>query len=123
MFCKIVGGESPCHKVYEDEEFLGFLDITPKSPAHVLVIPKDHYETLLEVPENVVGELFKRVRTLMLRIKTVYNAAGFNVQQNNGRVAGQIVPHVHVHIIPRFVEHLDLKINDFERIARDLMIR
>lgn len=101
IFCKIALGEIPATKIYEDEEFLAFLDIKPVQPGHTLVIPKKHYDNLLTTPREVVGRLYQVVHKLAPAVVTGAAAAGFNLGLNNGSVAGQIVYHTHVHIIPR----------------------
>ncbi len=102
IFCKIVAGEIPTNKVYEDENSLAFLDVNPRNPGHTLVIPKKHYETILNVPDNEIGELFKVVKKVAAGVKKATNADGISISQSNFRAAGQVVPHVHFHVIPRF---------------------
>ena len=102
IFCKIVQGDIPATKVYEDDDFFGFLDIAPINKGHVLIIPKEHYETYLEMPEELsskFGEVLHKVT------KAVYDAVepeGYNIFTNNYKIAGQEVPHLHFHILPRF---------------------
>ena len=103
LFCKIISGEIPSKKVYEDEHVFAFLDINPRNPGHTLVIPKKHYVTLLEMPEKEVGKLFEGVRFVADAVKKGSNADGLSVVQSNGKAAGQVVTHVHVHLIPRFM--------------------
>lgn len=102
IFCKILRGEIPARKVFENKKVLAFLDINPVNPGHTLVIPKKHYLLLTEIPDEELSELIKTVRNLSSIIFKVTNAEGITVTQNNGKSAGQIVPHVHFHIIPRF---------------------
>ena len=101
IFCKIVKGEIESKKVYEDDNFFGILDNNPISEGHTLIIPKKHFETILDLPTELYSECFdmlkKSGKTLMEQIQ----ADGFNVINNNFSVAGQIVPHLHFHIIPR----------------------
>ena len=101
IFCKIVAGDIPSHKVYEDDSVLAFLDIAPVNPGHTLVIPKKHFANLEEVPETELAELIAVVKKVGRAVKRGLNAAGYNVQVNNDPVAGQIIPHLHFHIIPR----------------------
>ena len=101
IFCKIVSGEIPADKIYEDESLLAFLDIAPVNPGHVLVIPKKHYENIEETPEEVLCWLIKKVKEVGLAVKNGLGVSGYNIVQNNGSVAGQVVPHLHFHIIPR----------------------
>lgn len=101
IFCKIVAGEIPCHKLYEDDHVLSFLDIGPLSEGHTLVIPKGHWQTLDEVPAEVVKACAAASQTVAEAVTASVDCAGWNLLQNNGPVAGQAVPHVHFHIIPR----------------------
>jgi histidine triad (HIT) family protein len=101
VFCAIAAGEIPSFKVYEDEEFLAYLDINPFSEGHILVIPKEHYENLLDVDEEVLKKLIVRVKKIARRATTALDADGFNILQNNGEAAGQTVKHIHFHIVPR----------------------
>ena len=99
IFCKIVQGEIPSHKVYEDEQFLAFLDVYPHAKGHTVVVPKEHNPTFLDL-ENV--NLFQAVKETMKILKEKLNCDGFNVGWNDGEVAGQVVPHLHLHIFPRY---------------------
>ncbi len=102
IFCKIVAGEIPCHRVYEDEATLAFLDIGPITQGHVLVIPKNHVATLDAMTAEdaaAVGRTLVRVAGALLRAS---GAKGYNLLQNNGAVAGQVVEHVHFHLIPAY---------------------
>ena len=101
IFCKIVKGEIPCTKVYETSEVLAFLDIGPVNKGHTLVIPKHHYETLLDMPDDLLCAVSKVVKEVSKAIKEGMGVPGFNVLQSNFKVSGQLVPHYHVHIIPR----------------------
>ncbi|RLJ08867.1 MAG: HIT family protein [Candidatus Aenigmatarchaeota archaeon] len=103
VFCKIVAGQIPAKKVYEDSTVLAFLDINPRNPGHTLVVPKKHYETLMQMPEKEAGELFERVKKLAQAALKAVSADGVSISQSNGRAAGQIIPHVHFHVIPRFL--------------------
>ncbi|MFA7662300.1 MAG: HIT family protein [Patescibacteria group bacterium] len=102
IFCKIVSGEIPSYKVYEDDDILAFLDIIPVNPGHTLVIPKKHYETILDTPDDVLKNILVVSKRIAQKIMEVTGAEGFNFNQNNFSVSGQVVPHVHFHIIPRF---------------------
>ena len=101
IFCKIVAGQIPCHKVFEDDRVLVFLDIGPLSRGHTLIIPKGHYATLDLVPEDVAaacGALLPRVGKAACAAS---GATAWNVLQNNGKLAHQEVGHVHFHVIPK----------------------
>ncbi|MCK5285718.1 MAG: HIT family protein [Candidatus Pacebacteria bacterium] len=102
LFCKIVAEEIPSHKIYEDEKFLAFLDISPINKGHTLVIPKKHSKNILEMEDNVFGELMVLVKKLAKHIKEKLEADGMNIIINNETAAGQIIFHTHIHIIPRF---------------------
>ncbi len=101
IFCKIVNGDLPSSKIYEDKRYLAFLDINPINKGHVLVIPKDHYDTLLNTPVDLAKDLLALIKTLAPAVMEASGASGFNLVVNNGKVAGQLVDHVHFHIIPR----------------------
>lgn len=103
VFCKIVKGEIPIHhKIYEDENCLGFLDITPINPGHVLLIPKEHHENLYEMPDDLLSKMAPIIKKLAVAVKGAVNAEGINIGMNNERPAGQLVFHAHFHIMPRF---------------------
>ncbi len=101
IFCKIVAGEVPCLKIYEDEHVLSFLDIGPLSDGHTLVIPKAHFVTLDEMPPETVERTTRVLPGLARAVQKATGAEGYNILQNNGKVSGQAVMHVHFHIIPR----------------------
>ena len=101
IFCKIVKGDLPSTKVYEDKRFLAFLDLNPINKGHVLVIPKDHHNTFLNTPVDLSKDVLALVKTLAPAVMTASGANGFNLLVNNGKTAGQLVDHVHFHIIPR----------------------
>ncbi|WP_231186144.1 HIT family protein [Haladaptatus sp. DYF46] len=102
IFCQIVAGEIPSKTVYEDESVLAFLDVNPLAPGHTLVISKDHHETLGDVPKDTANDLFSVLHDLTPAVEAAVDADASNVAFNNGEAAGQEVPHVHGHIIPRF---------------------
>jgi len=102
LFCGIVAGKVPSKKVYEDGHSLAFLDINPRNPGHTLVIPKKHYTTLLDMPEKDAGVLFESVRKVSGMVKSATSSHGLSIVQSNGQAAGQVVQHVHFHVIPRF---------------------
>jgi len=104
VFCKIVAGEIPCTKVFEDGLCLAFMDIGPISPGHTLLIPKAHYETIHQMPADEAAHLARHIPSLAAAVQKAVRAEGINVLQNNGRCSGQEVFHVHVHLIPRWPE-------------------
>jgi histidine triad (HIT) family protein len=101
IFCKIIAGEIPCDKVYEDDDVLAFLDINPTKPGHTLVVPKKHFLDLLDVDIETLKKIMAAAQKIGAAIKRGLNCGAFNIIQNNGAAAGQIVPHLHFHIIPR----------------------
>lgn len=101
IFCKIVRGEIPCSKVYEDEYVLAFLDLNPAAPGHTLVVPKKHADTLLDLKPGTGDALMQAMRKVGAAQRKVTGADGFNCVQNNFPAAGQEVMHVHWHVIPR----------------------
>ena len=102
VFCKIVRGEIPSSKLYEDDSVLVFLDIAPVNKGHALVIPKKHYESIYSVPEEELEWIAVVTKRVALAVKKATGADGVNVLQANERAAGQEVMHFHVHVIPRF---------------------
>ncbi len=111
VFCKIIKGEIPSYKVYEDESVYAFLDINPVNFGHTLVIPKKHYENMEEIDKKILCDLIKVVKKIGGAIKKGLKVEGYNINLNNGSVAGQVVPHFHFHIIPR-LENDGLKLWD-----------
>lgn len=105
IFCKIVNGELPSAKVYENDEILAFLDISQITKGHTLVIPKVHKEDLFEMDEEIAGKLFSAVPSIAQAIKDEFGAKGMNLLNNNGASAGQEVFHYHMHLIPRYDEN------------------
>jgi histidine triad (HIT) family protein len=101
IFTRIVKGEIPCHRVFENERVLAFLDVNPLSEGHTLVIPKRQTERLEDLPPEDAAEIARHLGPIATRVCAATGAEGYNVLQNNGRVSGQEVPHVHFHIIPR----------------------
>jgi len=101
-FCRIVAGELPAEVVYEDEHVLAFLDIYPMNPGHTLVVPKSHVERLSDLPDELCGPLFAAARKVAVAAISALGASGANVGLNDGRAAGQAIPHLHIHVVPRF---------------------
>jgi histidine triad (HIT) family protein len=101
IFCKILKGELESKPVYDDDNFIGILDINPISEGHTLIIPKKHYETILDMPSSLGSELLDAIKKVGLKLIEEGKAEGFNVVQSNNKVAQQEVPHLHFHIIPR----------------------
>ena len=101
IFCKIIKGEIGAHKVYEDKDTLAFLDINPVNIGHVLVIPKGHYANIFEIPEKDLLDVVRTVKKVSHAVKKGLKADGINITMNNEPAAGQVVFHLHIHIIPR----------------------
>jgi histidine triad (HIT) family protein len=102
LFCKIITGEIPSQKIFEDGKTFAFLDIHPINRGHALVVPKSHHDNMLETPEDTFTQVMRTAQFLAPKIKKALNADGINIGINNGRAAGQLIFHLHVHIIPRF---------------------
>jgi histidine triad (HIT) family protein len=101
LFCKIIDKSIPSKVLFENDKNLAFLDIFPVSKGHTIVIPKNHYKNLEEIPNNELSELFEIVKKVSILIHEKLKVDGYNILQNNFRAAGQVVNHFHVHIIPR----------------------
>jgi histidine triad (HIT) family protein len=101
IFAKILRGELPCHKVYEDDKVLAFLDIMPRAPGHTLVLPKTAARNLLDVGEDDLAAVAKAAQKIAKAAMTVFGADGITLQQFNEGAGGQVVFHLHVHVIPR----------------------
>jgi histidine triad (HIT) family protein len=99
-FCKIVRKEAPASSVYEDDKVIAFLSIQPINIGHTLVVTKKHYENIYEIPEEEVAHLYKIVKKVAYAVKNAVPAEGIRIVQNNGEAAGQVIFHLHVHIIP-----------------------
>ena len=102
IICKIINNEIPGYKVYEDDTKLAFLDIMPRSKGHTVAVLKRHAPTIEELSEEEVKDLFAVVKKVADKIKSALKPDGFSIGWNNGSAAGQVVPHLHVHIIPRW---------------------
>ena len=124
IFCKILAGEIPAAKVYEDEQVLAFLDISQVTPGHTLVVPKEHYRNLLEMDSTSSSQLFAKIPVISQKVMKVTQAEGMNIIANCEKVAGQTVFHTHVHLVPRYGAEDDLKIDfvahepDFDKLAQ-----
>lgn len=102
IFCKIANGEIPSNTVYEDDEFRVILDLGPATEGHALVLPKEHFSNLYELPEDWCSRAFTLAKKVAGQITEKLGCDGFNIVQNNGEAAGQTVPHFHIHLIPRY---------------------
>ena len=102
IFCKIAAGEIPSNTIYEDDSFRVILDLGPATKGHALVLPKNHYADLFEIPEEVLADAAKVAKKVAGTMKEKLSCDGLNLVQNNGETAGQTVMHFHLHIIPRY---------------------
>ncbi|MGI6714019.1 MAG: HIT family protein [Bacilli bacterium] len=117
IFCKIAKGEVPCHKVYEDQAVMAFLDLSQVTPGHTLVIPKAHHETFLSVPKSLMHHVFDVAQRVgQIQISELL-ARGVNILTNCYPVAGQSIPHFHVHVIPRYAPGDGLRITMIDSSA------
>ncbi|WP_108671907.1 HIT family protein [Peribacillus acanthi] len=105
IFCKIVAGEIPAAKVFENEHVMAFLDISQVTKGHTLVIPKVHKENVFELTPEIAKQIFEVVPQIANAIKTEFQPIGLNLLNNNGEKAGQSVFHYHMHILPRYGDH------------------
>lgn len=102
IFTQIIEGEIPARLVYEDDTTVAFLDANPLAPGHTLVIPRDEFERLDDVPDDVAADLYETIHRMVPAVEDAVDADATTVAFNNGEAAGQEVPHVHCHIVPRF---------------------
>jgi histidine triad (HIT) family protein len=122
VFARILRGEIPCHKVYEDEATLAFMDIMPRGEGHTLVIPKAPARNILDADPQALADVIKTVQKVARAVKQAFSADGVTIQQFNEAAGGQVVFHLHVHVIPRF-EGVAMKppgtMGDPEALARN----
>lgn len=102
IFCKIANGEIPSATLYEDDDFRVILDLSPAAKGHALVLPKEHYANVFELPEDLAARAFAVAKKVAGKLYKGLGAVGFNIVQNNGERAGQTVFHFHIHLIPRY---------------------
>jgi histidine triad (HIT) family protein len=104
VFCKIINGDLPACRVYEDDSFLAILDIMPVNYGHTLVIPKEHFKHILDMPDDYTESIYKVVKKISHAIKEALQCDGLNIIQNVEKAGGQEVYHSHLHIIPRYLD-------------------
>ncbi len=104
IFCKIAAGEIPSKTLYEDEQFRVILDLGPATRGHALILPKNHAADLYELPDETAAAAMKLAKKMALLLRERLGCDGLNLVQNNGEIAGQTVPHFHLHLIPRYRE-------------------
>jgi histidine triad (HIT) family protein len=131
IFCKIVNGGIPSYKIYEDDRVFVFLDIKPLSRGHALVLPKEHFENIFDVPKELYSYMFEVAKNISVNIKEKYKPEGIFINQNNGEMAGQSIHHIHVHVKPIYNEsqkhreedkRMQLSNEEMEQICDDLKI-
>ena len=104
IFCKIANGEIPSTTVYEDDDFRVILDLSPASKGHALILPKEHYANLYELPDEAASKVLIVAKNVVAKMTKALGCDGYNLVQNNGEAAGQTVFHFHMHLIPRYKE-------------------
>ena len=102
LFCKIITGQIQAYKIYEDDNAVAILDVHPRAPGHTMVLSKTHAENILDLPNSDVGPVFTAVKKVAKKLKDVLNCDGLTIGINHGRVSGQLVDHLHIHVIPRW---------------------
>lgn len=102
IFCKLANGVFPTNSIYEDENFKVILDMGPATKGHALILPKEHYANIYEMPEDLIQKAFVLAKKMAVHMTEKLSCDGFNIVQNNGEVAGQTVFHFHIHLIPRY---------------------
>ncbi|MDO5573904.1 MAG: HIT family protein [bacterium] len=102
IFCKLANGEIPTNTIYEDADFRVILDAAPATKGHALILPKEHYANLFELPEDLAEKAIVLAKKMAVNMKDKLDCDGVNIVQNNGETAGQTVFHFHIHIIPRY---------------------
>lgn len=102
IFCKIANGEIPSKTLYEDEQFRVILDLGPATKGHALILPKEHFANLYELPDETAAGVMKLAKKMAVQMSQKLKSDGFNLVQNNGEIAGQTVFHFHLHLIPRY---------------------
>ena len=102
IFCKIIKKEIPSKLIYEDDDFLAILDVSPATKGHVLILPKEHAATLLELSDDKLSKILVLAKKIISAMKKVHGFNDYNIIQNNGELAGQTVGHFHLHLIPRY---------------------
>jgi histidine triad (HIT) family protein len=119
IFCKIIKKQVPASVLLETEDTLAFLDIRPLNMGHTLIIPKNHYAEIFDIPENELCQVYKIAKQMAVAVKKATMADGITVIQQNGRAAGQDIFHLHVHVVPRFQGENLPKFSDLNIIERE----
>ena len=119
IFCRIVRKQAPASIIYEDETVMAFLDIRPLNLGHSIVVPKDHYIDIFDIPEKELCNVHEISKLISSAIKKATNADGISIIQQNGKSAGQDIFHLHVHVVPRFEGQKMPSFSDLKLIERD----
>lgn len=120
IFCKIINGEIPCSKVYEDDKILAFLDISQTTMGHTLVVTKEHFDNFLFVPKDLLSQAISVAQKIAQAEVTGLNAKGVNILINTNEVAGQTIMHFHIHVIPRYSKEDSLTLEFVPRAIEKL---
>ena len=120
IFCKIINGEIPSFKIFENDDVYSFADINPISKGHTLIIPKAHYENIWEIPENNLLAIHSASKKIAAAISDVLQPAGIACLQLNGRAVNQVVMHYHLHLIPRMADGPELGMTAWELVSGDM---
>ena len=115
LFCKIISGDIPCMKIYEDEVCISFLDINPDSDGHCLIVPKNHYKDINDIPSDVHNHIYNVSKKIMKLLEDKLSCDGFSLIQNNGSI--QEVKHYHLHVKPHYK---DVKSHEFKKIKENI---
>jgi histidine triad (HIT) family protein len=119
IFCKIVQKQAPSSIIYEDDKVMAFLDIMPVNEGHTLVISKDHYIDIYDIPQELLGQVHMLTKTVALAVKQAVKADGISIIQQNGKAAGQDIFHLHVHIIPRYVGQKMMPFHELKTVENE----
>lgn len=117
IFCKIINGEIPCMKIYEDDLVLAYLDIAPDSDGHTLIIPKKHYKDIFDIPSEALLHIYNVSKVLMKRLEEKLGCDGFSLLQNNGSI--QEVKHYHLHIKPYYKDKKSIELIKHKELIKD----
>ena len=120
IFCKIVKGEIPCTRIFEDDKVLSFADINPINTGHVLIIPKNHAETIWEIDADDLMAIHRSSLKIARAMKTALNPEGIAFLQLNGKAVNQVVPHYHLHLIPRSANDSRLTMTEWKLVPGDM---
>ena len=121
IFCRIAQKRIPANLVYEDEKAMAFLDIRPLSEGHTLIIPKSHYENVVDISQELIMHIHGVTKRVALAVKKATQADGISIMQQNGKAAGQEIFHLHVHVIPRFEGRELPKFSETSEMSKEIL--